>query len=158
MEIVDYDVKDSHSVAEFFKEVFDELGWDERPSDRMDEPHLLFHLPDGGALLFVKDNGTVIGTAGIIVLNKTDGLIKRFYLKKMHRGTGLALQLLDALISKTKSLGVKKLVLDVSKNNHRAIRFYEKNGFLRTHVTPQEDWIESKDPEGHFYFYKSLDT
>lgn len=102
MEIVDYDVKDSQAVAELFREIFDELGFHERPSDYMDQPHLLFHLPDNGALLLVKEDGRVIGTAGIILLTKTDALMKRFCLKKTHRGTGIAQKLLDELMNKAK--------------------------------------------------------
>lgn len=157
MEIVPYDVKDSQSVAAFFREIFDEWGWKERPSDHMDEPHMLFHLPNKGALLLVKENGIVIGTAGIILLNKSDALMKRFYIRKAHRGSGIAHRLLDELTTKTKSLGAKRIILDVSKNNHRAIRFYEKTGFLPTVVAPQEGWPESHMPKTHFYFYRPID-
>lgn len=61
--------------------------------------------------------------------------------------------MLDELILHAKKLGITKLVLDVSKNNPRAIRFYEKNGFMPTTVEPRDDWPESKEPETHMYFY-----
>lgn len=54
MQIVSYDIKDSQAVATFFREIFKENGWTERPSDHMNEPNLLFHLPSNGLLLLVK--------------------------------------------------------------------------------------------------------
>lgn len=157
MKIVPYETKNSSSVATFFREIFGEIGWKERESDHMDEPHILFHLPENGILLLVKEDDKVIGTAGIFLLNKTEGLMKRFYIDKTYRGSGIAKQLLEEIMSKAKSTGLKKIFLDVSKNNVRAVRFYEKNGFLKTSVKPQESWPESYLPETHFYFYKMID-
>jgi RimJ/RimL family protein N-acetyltransferase len=158
MEIVPYNIQDSQHVAAFFREIFKEWRWTERPSDHMDEPHRLFHLPDEGALLLVKENNIVIGTAGVIMLRNTDALIKRFYLAKVYRGSGIAKNLLNELIKQAESLGSKKLILDVSKENERATHFYEKNKFLRTDVTPQEGWPESFTPETHYYFYRLINT
>src|SRR3990172_5314235 len=112
MSIIPYKTKDSTPVASFFREIFRELGWEERDSDHMDKPHLLFHLPDKGTLFIVKE--------------------------------------------KDKLLGLKQLILDVAKDNPRAIRFYEKNGFIKTQVTPQEGWPESFTPETHYFFYKLI--
>lgn len=158
MEIKPYKKTDNHAVAAFYREIFNELGWTERPSDHMDQPHLLFHLPNHGVLLLVKENQRVIGTAGVIILNGDEGLIKRFYLSLNSRGSGIAKHLLEELISYARKLGVKKLILDVSKNNSRAIHFYEKSGFLHTSVEPQEDWPESKEPDTHLYMFKSLES
>jgi len=157
MKIIPYTVDDALKVAEFFREIFDEWGWDERPTDHMDEPHKLFYLPDGGLLLLVIENRNIIGTAGVIKLSKVEGLIKRFYLKKQYRGTGTAQSLLQRLIKEAQKVGLKKLVLDVSRNNIRATHFYEKEKFLPTTVEPISDWPESNLPEEHFYFYKIID-
>ena len=156
MSIIPYKTKDSTPVASFFREIFRELGWEERDSDHMDKPHLLFHLPEKGVLFLVKEKEKVIGTGGFIVLNDYDGLIKRFYVAKSYRGTGIAQKLLYELIKKAKLLGLKRLILDVSKDNSRAIRFYEKNGYIKTQVAPQEGWPESFTPETHYFFYKLI--
>ena len=42
MKIVHYKFKDSGGVSSFFREIFKELGWEERPTDHMTKPHLLF--------------------------------------------------------------------------------------------------------------------
>jgi len=156
MEITPFTIKDGPQVAALFREIFKENSWSERPSDYMDEPQRLFHLSSGGMFLIVKEQGKIIGTAGIILLSKTEGLVKRFYLKKQYRGSGVAQRLLAELEKHARQIGLRKVILDVSKNNNRAVRFYEKSGFIKTTVTPREDWIESQLPEYHYYFYKSV--
>lgn len=156
MEIVHYKKDDSKRVAKFFREIFNELGWEERESDYMDEPHRLFHLHDNGVLLLAKINKKIIGTGGIILLTPAEGLMKRFYIARDRRGTGIAQKLLHEIIKKSKLFGVKKIILDVSKKNSRAIRFYEKSGFTRMDTSPRNGWTESFTPEGYFYFYKEI--
>ena len=157
MEIVHYKKEDRKSVAKFFREIFNELGFEERESDYMDEPHKLFHLHDNGVFLLAKIKGKIIGTGGIILLTPAEGLMKRFYIAKDRRGTGIAQKLLHELIKRAKLLGVNKIILDVARNNSRAIRFYEKSGFTRMNTTPREGWIESFTPEGFYYFYNTIE-
>lgn len=157
MEIRPYQNTDSKEIASFFREIFAEMGWTERESDHMDEPHRLFHLPDNGLLLLVKDNQDVVGTAGVIFQSKSEGLIKRFYIKKELRGSGIAGKLLERLISESSRKNLRRLILDVRKTNGRAIRFYEKNGFKTTNVSPKEGWPESFAPDAFFYYFKKID-
>jgi RimJ/RimL family protein N-acetyltransferase len=157
MQIIPYQDTDTEAVASLFRKIFLEMGWEEHLSDHMDTPHVLFHLPDKGILLIAKDGETVVGTAGIILLSETEGLIKRFYLENTYRGSGIAQELLDELTRSAASLGVKKLFLDVRRNNSRAIGFYKKNGFQLTSVTPRTDWPESNTPEIRYFFHKTID-
>jgi ribosomal protein S18 acetylase RimI-like enzyme len=156
MQIVPYTNSDAPAVAMLFRNVFREMGWKERPSDHMDSPHLLFHLPDGGVLILAKEKDRVIGTAGLILFTKTEALIKRFYLEQEYRGTGVAQKLLQELIEYAITFGVTKLILDVRKNNFRAVGFYRKNGFQETTVTPRSDWPESNTPEIRYFLYKLI--
>lgn len=156
LDIRPYRKLNSKPVASFFREIFAEMGWSERESDYMDEPHRLFHLPNKGLLLIVKDNGEVVGTAGVIFLNNNEGLMKRFYIKKILRGSGIAGKLLEKLIENARSKGINKLILDVRNTNGRAIRFYEKNGFQMTKVEPLEGWPESFSPDSFNYYFKII--
>jgi hypothetical protein len=45
MNITNYSLKDVTQVVALFRDIFKENGWTEYPSDCMDEPHILFHLP-----------------------------------------------------------------------------------------------------------------
>ncbi|MGH7246066.1 MAG: GNAT family N-acetyltransferase [Candidatus Levyibacteriota bacterium] len=156
MEFVSFQSKDVPAVVSFFREIFQESGWKEEPSDYIDHPDVLFHVPNNGFLLLVKEDGELIGTAGVIKMNDTEGLLKRFYVKKSYRDSGIAQQLLNHVITEAKVHSVTKLILDVSKNNIPAIKFYEKSGFLQTAVVPEKDWPESNFPETHLYFYKVI--
>jgi ribosomal protein S18 acetylase RimI-like enzyme len=60
----------------------------------------------------------------------------RFYVDRRFHGSGLARQLMDAVIDAAKSAGGKNLWLAVWQHNHRAIHFYEKNGFRKTGTMP----------------------
>jgi RimJ/RimL family protein N-acetyltransferase len=48
-----------------------------------------------------------------------------------HRGRGLGRELLSACIAKAQSVGVTRIELDVRTDNERAIRLYERLGFVR---------------------------
>lgn len=106
--------------------------------------------------MVVKEGENVVGTAGIIFLSEKKGVIKRFYIDQTHRGSGIANKLLQSLEKEAQRVGIHTLILDVRKTNLRAIRFYEKNGFSKTTVTPQNWWPESKTPDTHAYYCKQI--
>lgn len=54
------------------------------------------------------------------------------------QGQGIGRILVETLAEHFKKQGVPGLLLDVAKNNTRAIAFYEKSGFSQIHVGEQE--------------------
>lgn len=52
-----------------------------------------------------------------------------------QRRTGLGALLVDAVRVWAERRGVQQLMLDVTSNNHKAMRFYERLGFARNGVT-----------------------
>ena len=58
------------------------------------------------------------------------------YLRESERGSGLANDLLQAVMSFAKEVGVRQLELNVNHTNARAIRFYERHGFERVGKIP----------------------
>jgi ribosomal protein S18 acetylase RimI-like enzyme len=48
------------------------------------------------------------------------------------RGRGVADALVDAVVAESRSLGLRRVTLDVEAANARAIGFYERYGFVRT--------------------------
>jgi diamine N-acetyltransferase len=57
--------------------------------------------------------------------------LQKIYVLREYHGSGAGQQLMDALISESKKTGTEILWLDVHVSNHKARRFYEKNGFSR---------------------------
>ena len=45
----------------------------------------------------------------------------------------------------------------VSKENHRAIRFYDKNGYIRVDYKDLSDIIEIKNNDKYFWYVKELE-
>lgn len=153
MEILLFHHDDQQATARFMRDIFEEMGWGEL-SAKVDDLATFFHIPAGEGFLFiVKDNSAIVGTGGCVQLDAQDGLIKRFYLHKDYRGKDLANELLQTIVTKAKSLGMSRMVIDVSKNNARAINFYTKHGFRLYHPQPVALWPESSQSEIFNYYY-----
>lgn len=58
------------------------------------------------------------------------------YLRASERGKGLAEGLLTAVSEFAVKSGVSQIELNVGRDNERAIRFYERNGFCRIGLIP----------------------
>jgi ribosomal protein S18 acetylase RimI-like enzyme len=56
--------------------------------------------------------------------------IQRFYVDHAYHGGGIAAHLMDACISEAQRQGARTAWLGVWERNPRAIRFYEKGGFV----------------------------
>lgn len=52
------------------------------------------------------------------------------YVRKSQRGTGLAGDLIDAIIEEARAMGIIQLELAVTAENQAAVRFYERKGFV----------------------------
>lgn len=157
MQIFSFTKQDQAITKAFMEVIYKEMGWIPTPEDGLDDIGTLFHLPTNGFLFIAKYNDEVIATGGCIKLNEKEYLLKRFYIKEDLRGKGLAQQLFAKIISAVKELHASKIVLDVSKNNSRAIRFYEKNGFERYHQKPLAGWPESSAPDTHDYYFLNIE-
>lgn len=91
------------------------------------------------------------------------GYITNVSVTKEHFGTKIASQMMSFLYEKLSVDGKEKVILEVNKNNDRAISFYKKNGFNITENTSKNyimvknlrrDYnLESKDTEDHKYVY-----
>ena len=146
---------DREELSLFLKSIFNEKGWVATPDDHLDDPKEYFE-EHKGVLLILENNKVIIGSSVLIPLNKDECLLKRFYLAKDYRGKGLADKLLEYTLKIAKRDGYKKVLLDVSKDNDRAIHFYEKNNFKSFQTKPYDIWYESTQPENFYYYEKNL--
>ncbi len=81
-------------------------------------------------ILIAKDGARVVGFAGYGEADPDTGELFALYVLKEYWGTGVAQSLLRAVLEKLSAY--PSIGLRVLKENPRAIRFYEKNGFVRT--------------------------
>ena len=79
--------------------------------------------------LVVERNGVLVGFAQLR-REQEKVEIARFYVERAHHGEGIAQELMERVIDTARGLGAETLWLGVWEHNPRAIRFYEKCGFV----------------------------
>jgi len=100
------------------------------PIDDDDLQHISQVYIERGGFWIALVNNVVVGTVGI--QNREGNLtkLKRMFIKKEMRGTGLGFNLLETALSFAKEKGYTKITLNTHKNMKRAHHFYEKNKFI----------------------------
>lgn len=77
-----------------------------------------------------KMNEEIVGFAGIkVILDEAD--IMNIVTRKNFRNLGIGGLLMKKLLDLSRSLGVKRITLEVNEENFSAIHLYEKFGFKR---------------------------
>ncbi|MEY9828911.1 ribosomal protein S18 acetylase RimI-like enzyme [Sinorhizobium fredii] len=92
--------------------------------------------PSAAVFLATADD-QIIGYAHVIVglADKRSALLNRIYINSEWRGSGLANDLLEAVLGESEQRGVTRLELTVFERNVRAIAFYKRAGFAATGST-----------------------
>lgn len=136
--------EDDRDAVEFCREIYSEMGW---PEDGLGSSIEEIFSEPGDAFVTLKQSGEIIGTGGFLRLSQEHALLKRFYLAKRVRGSGLAAPLFVDLVDRARAMGYSMLLLDVPSTNKRAIRFYEKESMEEFFaVSPHPRW-EGSSPE-----------
>ncbi len=107
-------------------------------------PAVMEHeLADGYTFILVQADG--IG-AGYIVCSPDHGIWKlhKLYLLSRYHSQGIGQRMLDHAQQLGRELGFSTIRLNVNKQNTRAIRAYERNGFITAESV--------KNPIGQGYF------
>jgi len=84
--------------------------------------------------------GEPVGLLGLIreigIQRAHRALIVMVYVRAAERGTGVAQAMLDNAVAFAREWGILQLELGVNAASARAIRFYERNGFVRFGLLP----------------------
>ncbi|MCV9933870.1 GNAT family N-acetyltransferase [Flavobacterium sp. LS1R47] len=102
-----------------------------------DQPDLLeinqFYHKKGGCFWGAFIDGELVGTIALVKYDDREGAIRKMFVKKEYRGKELyiAQQLLDTLIAYSKQNGLLDLYLGTVSILEAALRFYERNNFVR---------------------------
>ena len=87
-------------------------------------------------------DGQIVGTAGIEKVGKHEKLSHRcdfgVSVDKEFWGLGIGSALLDACIECAKKAGYKQMELEVVAENDRAVKMYEKAGFVEYGRNPRD--------------------
>ena len=79
----------------------------------------------------VDIEGKIIGSIALKKINDQCGEIKKFFIDKDYRGTGLAIKMLSVLIKAALRHQFEYLVLGTVGSLKAAQKFYQKHGFLK---------------------------
>lgn len=87
----------------------------------------------GGGFWGATYSGELVGTIGLIAFTGHGGAIRKMFVRNEFRGKELriAQSLLEALLAHCGQHGITDLYLGTVERLHAAIRFYERNGFVR---------------------------
>lgn len=130
IEIVEYNEEYRNRVNRVLYDILvDEYGFydfkkilKEKNKEYLEEPNRLWV-----ALLEGKE---VIGTTGILEIDEKNALLKKVYVKKEHRGSGIAQEMLNICIEYALEKNYENIYLETYHRLERAKGFYRKNGFV----------------------------
>ena len=83
----------------------------------------------GGFIFLLKENDTIIGTAGIYKVNDEKFELIKMYVSPEYRGKKYGEMLLQHCITKAKKINASKIILYSNSKLQNAIRLYEKFRF-----------------------------
>ena len=102
-----------------------------------DQPDLLtineFYYASGGGFWGAFINEELVGTIALVKFSDTEAAIRKMFVKKEFRGKEflIAQKLVETLIAYCKENGIDDLYLGTVSILEAALRFYEKNNFVR---------------------------
>lgn len=105
----------------------------------------------------VSANG-IVGSFGIESRNVSDTKLRRMYLDKGYRGSGVAQRMLDFAQTRARALGFTKMIVSTAQIQKAADRFYRKSGFRQVRSEVAEAMTTKQAGGGltRFHFEKAL--
>jgi N-acetylglutamate synthase-like GNAT family acetyltransferase len=91
-----------------------------------------------GNFWIAVEKGKVVGTIGLRNYGNNRGCLKRMYIDKNFRGTGLASELFLTLVKFAKENNYKEIFLTTFETMIAANKFYLKMGFKRIDSLPED--------------------
>ena len=106
-------------------------------------------LSDENGCFFIIADAKSNSTAGYLQLTNIDFIHRRgdlgICLSKQHQGQGYAKDALMLLENYAKNIfNIRKIVLQVLNDNHKAIRFYEKMAYLRVGILQEHFYLNDE--------------
>lgn len=104
--------------------------------------------PPRGSFLIARLDGRPVGCGAIKATEPGVGSIKRMWVSREMRGTGVGRRLLLALEKEAAGLGMRLVRLETNRSLHEAQALYRRNGY-------REVAAFNDDPYAHHWFEKS---
>ena len=142
--IKEFEDRYNENVNDFIISIFvEEYGFEEYRKE-LEEQNNLEYIENGGGLWIALDEeDNVIGTIALRKINDFDAELKKLYVRKDYRGTGLSKDLYRRVME-----NYKRIVLGTYDKLETAINFYLKRGF-----TQLENLYDSDNGARYFELY-----
>ncbi|WP_026965841.1 GNAT family N-acetyltransferase [Algoriphagus terrigena] len=98
--------------------------------DQLENPEETI-LAKGGAILFAKMGDEIVGTVGLVPVEKATCEMIKMGVSPAAQGNGVGLALGKALMEQAKAMGFSKMVLYSNTVLAAALHLYEKIGFQK---------------------------
>ena len=118
----------------------------------------VFSAAKNNAFWVVEHRGEIVGCFGIESHTATDTELRRMYLDRDFRGTGVAERMLDCAQALARSLGFGKMLASTAEIQRAANRFYRRRGFREVRMEVAQAMTAKQAGGGlkRFYFEKEL--
>lgn len=128
--IIEYSNEYEERTKKLYTDVLIEEFEFELFRDEILQEDLNYYMQDGGKLwLAVDDNDNVVATMAIDKKSIDTVDLRKVYMHKDYRGTGLASTMFDNAMEFCKENNYKRVLLGTYQRLGRAISFYIKKGF-----------------------------
>jgi ribosomal protein S18 acetylase RimI-like enzyme len=140
-----------YNSADNLKKYLDEKFTVTKLSEELNHPHSTFYFAQIGEEVvgYLKTN---TGEAQTELMDLNAFEIQRIYVLQAYHGKRVGQLLIDKALEEARQTTCTYVWLGVWEENHRAIRFYSKNGFIKfdTHIfkmgdEEQMDWLMKLD-------------
>lgn len=128
--IIEYSKKYEESIKRLYTDVLIEEFEFELFRDEILHEDLNYYMQDGGKLwLAVDESDNVVATMALEKKSEDTVDLRKVYMHKGYRGTGLASTMFDNAIDFCKEQNYRRVTLNTYQRLGRAIGFYLKKGF-----------------------------
>ena len=100
-------------------------------------------ITPGGQILFVVEDGRVLGTCAVIRHRPDVHEIAKMAVDPEARGRGYGDLLMEAAVDFSRRTGARRIVIVSNTKLAPAIRLYEKHGFTRVPLAPSEEYARA---------------
>src|SRR5262249_42687690 len=124
----------------------------------------LAHLPEvfserkRNAFWVVESQDSIVGCFGIECRSETNTELRRMYLDRSYRGSGVSNRMLDVAEERARALGFAKMLASTAEIQRAADQFYRRNGYRQVRVDVAQTMTTKQAGGGltRFYFEKEL--
>jgi len=129
-------VADATAVLDCLHEAFEPYRSQYTPGafedTTLNDATIASRIADLVVFVAVDDGGAIVGTIGWLRIDDAEAHVRGMAVRPVAQGTGVALQLLEALEADVRAAGCSRMSLDTTLPLVRATRFYLRHGFVAT--------------------------